>query len=84
MNQNASGFILPPSSFTFRVPRQPAHPGPPHPPPAPDVGAGGVSENPDEPAGPRGGGPAPAALEGTAMLFFGRKKRLTDYASCAG
>ena len=35
-------------------------------------------------------GPHPAPLgratrkEGNAMLFFGRKKRLTDYASCAG
>jgi hypothetical protein len=27
---------------------------------------------------------APAALEGNLMLFFGRKKRLTDFASCAG
>jgi hypothetical protein len=28
--------------------------------------------------------PGPAAMEGIAMLFFGRKKRLIDYASCAG
>jgi hypothetical protein len=27
---------------------------------------------------------ARAAREGYSMLFFGRKKRLTDYASCAG
>lgn len=26
----------------------------------------------------------PAKREGHTMLFFGRKKRLIDYASCAG
>jgi hypothetical protein len=25
-----------------------------------------------------------ARQEGEAMIFFGRKKKLTDYASCAG
>jgi len=28
--------------------------------------------------------PALRATEGLRMLFFGRKKRLIDYASCAG